>query len=73
MSRVFLQVDIGDPVSFSRCQKAFEISQEFYKTIGQKSLGLSMPLSELETDYMDLLKAAYEANPDWSEKVALSS
>lgn len=73
MSRVFLQVDIGDPVSFDRWQTAFEISQEFYRTLGQKSLGLSGPLAELETEYVDLLKAAYEANPAWSEKVGLNS
>ncbi|KAK9828218.1 hypothetical protein WJX74_003885 [Apatococcus lobatus] len=68
MRSVFVQVDIGDPVIFNRQHKAFAVSQEFYTQIGQKSLGLSGPLPELNTEYVDLLKAAYEANPAWSNK-----
>lgn len=65
----FLQIDIGDRDKFSLQQLAHETSKRFYLQIGQASLGLSGSLAELDTEYVDLLKAAYEANPAWSVKV----
>lgn len=65
----FIQIDIGDRDKFSMQQSAYEHSKNFYSQIGQKSLGLSGSLAGLDTEYLDLLKAAYEANPAWSVKV----
>ena len=72
MTLAYLQIDIGDPVSYQNELKSFETTKEFFAKAGRKSLGLAGSLSELDTDSLDLLQASYEANPNWSGKVVWS-
>lgn len=67
MTKVFLDIDIGDAARYAEELGAYERGQAFLKECGSQ-YGLPSTLADLDEESKQLMQESYDSDPNWSSK-----
>lgn len=68
--KVFLDIDIGDAAKYEQQLAAYNRAVAFLQQCGSQ-YGLSSKLADLDDEGLQMLRDAYDSDPNWSSKGGL--